>query len=63
MEYKPKLCPKLRKENMPKTFHEHICRILRAFNVEEFDLLVPDELIDTFVVDIDVLVAIFSHRI
>ena len=48
---------------MTETFREHVCRILRAFNIEEFNLLVPDELVDAFVADVNMLVAMFSHRI
>ena len=48
---------------MAETFREHICRIFGAFSVEEFNLLVSDELVDIFVSDINVLVAIFSHRV
>ena len=48
---------------MTETFCKHVCGILGAFYVEKFNLLVPDELIDAFVVDVNVLVAMFSHRI
>ena len=48
---------------MTETFCEHICGILRAFNIEEFNFLVPNELVDAFVADVIMLVVMFSHRI
>ena len=48
---------------MTKTFCKHVCGILRAFNIEEFYLLISDKLVDAFVSDINMLIAMFHHRI
>ena len=48
---------------MTKTFHEHVCGILRAFYIEKFNLLVPDELVDAFVANVNMFVVMFCHRV